>query len=161
MSRSRSSKGVSELNLGAATWTDNLDNANNWYLLDTANTKFTEGDGKLVMTSINPGWWRRMGNYQINRPWRIITCKPPSSPVVPAQGSINMAYWHVPLIRIKVMYSSFPVMVITVYTPGMDRTTMPFRNGTPQRPYQDGSQPDQYHGNLDERQHLAPVCQWL
>ncbi len=48
-------EGVSELNLGAATWTDNMDNANNWYLLDTANTKFTEGDGKLVMTSINPG----------------------------------------------------------------------------------------------------------
>jgi hypothetical protein len=48
-------EGVSELNLGTATWTDNLDNANNWYLLDTANTKFTEGDGKLVMTSINPG----------------------------------------------------------------------------------------------------------
>ncbi len=48
-------EGVSELNLGAATWTDNLDNANNWYLLDTANTKFTEGEGKLVMTSINPG----------------------------------------------------------------------------------------------------------
>ena len=48
-------EGVSELNLGAATWTDNLDNANNWYLLDTPNTKFTEGDGKLVMTSINPG----------------------------------------------------------------------------------------------------------
>lgn len=48
-------EGVSELNLGAATWTDNLDNADNWYLLDTANTNFTEGDGKLVMTSINPG----------------------------------------------------------------------------------------------------------
>jgi hypothetical protein len=48
-------EGVSELNLGAATWTDNLDNTDNWYLLDTANTKFTEGDGKLVMTSINPG----------------------------------------------------------------------------------------------------------
>ncbi|MFZ0533435.1 MAG: NBR1-Ig-like domain-containing protein [Anaerolineales bacterium] len=48
-------EGVSELNLGTATWTDNLDNADNWYLLDTVNTKFTEGDGKLVMTSINPG----------------------------------------------------------------------------------------------------------
>jgi len=47
-------EGVSELNLGAATWTDNLDTADNWYLLDTANTKWTEGDGKLVMTSINP-----------------------------------------------------------------------------------------------------------
>jgi hypothetical protein len=48
-------EGVSDLNLGTATWTDNLDNANNWYLLDTANTKFTQADGKLVMTSINPG----------------------------------------------------------------------------------------------------------
>jgi len=48
-------EGVSELNLGAATWTDNLDNADNWYLLDTPNTKFTQSDGKLVMTSIKPG----------------------------------------------------------------------------------------------------------
>lgn len=48
-------EGVSELNLGAATWTDNMDNANNWYLLNTDNTKFTEGDGVLVMKSINPG----------------------------------------------------------------------------------------------------------
>jgi hypothetical protein len=48
-------EGVSELNLGTATWTDNLDNANNWYLLDTANTKFTHSDSKLVLTSITPG----------------------------------------------------------------------------------------------------------
>lgn len=48
-------EGVSELNLGAATWTDNFANADNWFLLDTANTKWTEGDGKLVMTSITPG----------------------------------------------------------------------------------------------------------
>ena len=48
-------EGVSDLNLGAATWTDNMDNANSWYLLDTPNTKFTEGDGRLVMTSIEPG----------------------------------------------------------------------------------------------------------
>jgi hypothetical protein len=47
-------EGVSELNLGAATWTDNFTNANNWYLLDTANTKWSEGDGKLVMTSKTP-----------------------------------------------------------------------------------------------------------
>ncbi len=47
-------EGVSELNLGTATWTDNLDNTNNWYLLDTANTKWSEGDGKLVMKSIAP-----------------------------------------------------------------------------------------------------------
>ncbi len=47
-------EGVSELNLGAATWTDNFSNADNWYLLDTSNTKWTEGDGKLVMTSKTP-----------------------------------------------------------------------------------------------------------
>jgi hypothetical protein len=47
-------EGVSQLNLGPATWTDNMDTADNWYLLDTANTKFTEGDGKLVMTAKNP-----------------------------------------------------------------------------------------------------------
>jgi len=54
-------EGVSELNLGAATWTDNLDNTDNWYLLDTPNTKFTGGDGKLVMTSINPGGGEEWG----------------------------------------------------------------------------------------------------
>lgn len=54
-------EGVSDLNLGTATWTDNLDTANNWYLLDTANTKFTEGDGNLVMTSINPGGGEEWG----------------------------------------------------------------------------------------------------
>jgi len=48
-------EGVSELNLGASTWSDNLDNVDNWYLLDTPNTKFTEGDGVLVMKSIQPG----------------------------------------------------------------------------------------------------------
>jgi hypothetical protein len=47
-------EGVSELNLGTATWTDNFANTDNWYLLDTANTKWTAGDNKLVMTSINP-----------------------------------------------------------------------------------------------------------
>jgi hypothetical protein len=47
-------EGVSQLNLGAATWTDNMDTADNWYLLDTANTKFTQGDSKLVMTAKSP-----------------------------------------------------------------------------------------------------------
>ncbi len=47
-------EGVSELNLGAATWTDDFATADNWFLLDTANTKWSEGDGKLVMTSLNP-----------------------------------------------------------------------------------------------------------
>ena len=47
-------EGVSQLNLGTATWTDNMDTSSSWYLLDTANTKFTQGDGKLVMTAKNP-----------------------------------------------------------------------------------------------------------
>ncbi len=47
-------EGVSDLNLGTATWTDNMDTADNWYLLNTDNTKFTEGDGKLVMTHKSP-----------------------------------------------------------------------------------------------------------
>ncbi|MFZ2098455.1 MAG: NBR1-Ig-like domain-containing protein [Anaerolineales bacterium] len=47
-------EGVSELNLGPASWTDNMDTAYYWYLLDTANTKFTEGEGKLEMKSITP-----------------------------------------------------------------------------------------------------------
>jgi hypothetical protein len=47
-------EGVSELNLGAASWTDNFTNADNWYLINTANTKWSEGDGQLVMKSISP-----------------------------------------------------------------------------------------------------------
>ena len=54
-------EGVSELNLGPATWTDNLDTAYYWYLLDTANTKFTQGDGKLTMKSITPGGGEEWG----------------------------------------------------------------------------------------------------
>jgi hypothetical protein len=54
-------EGVSELNLGPATWTDNMDTAYYWYLLDTANTKFTEGEGKLVMKSITPGGGEEWG----------------------------------------------------------------------------------------------------
>jgi hypothetical protein len=47
-------EGLAQLNLGPATWTDNMDNADNWYLLSTANTQWTEGDGKLVMTAKSP-----------------------------------------------------------------------------------------------------------
>ncbi|MGE5124436.1 MAG: NBR1-Ig-like domain-containing protein [Acidobacteriaceae bacterium] len=47
-------EGTSELNLGNPTWVDNLDNADNWYLLETPNTIFSEGDGKLVLKSIHP-----------------------------------------------------------------------------------------------------------
>jgi hypothetical protein len=54
-------EGVSELNLGAPTWRDTMDNDNNWYLLETANTKFTMSDGKLVMKSIRPGGGEEWG----------------------------------------------------------------------------------------------------
>ena len=54
-------EGISDLNLGAASWTDNLDTSDYWYLLDMPNTKFTEGDGTLVMTSINPGGGEEWG----------------------------------------------------------------------------------------------------
>jgi hypothetical protein len=48
-------EGVSELNLGAPTWSDSMDNADNFYLLDTENTKFSRGDGVLEMKSIKAG----------------------------------------------------------------------------------------------------------
>jgi hypothetical protein len=54
-------EGVSELNLGTPTWRDMLDSANNWYLLDTANTKFSVEDGKLEMKSIKPGGGEEWG----------------------------------------------------------------------------------------------------
>lgn len=47
-------EGLSQLNLGTATWTDNMDTSANWYLLNTDNTQFTQGDGKLVMTAKSP-----------------------------------------------------------------------------------------------------------
>jgi len=47
-------EGTTELNLGNPTWVDNLDNADNWFLLETPNTIFSEGDGQLVLKSIHP-----------------------------------------------------------------------------------------------------------
>ena len=47
-------EGVSELNLGAASWTDNFTDTSNWYLVNTDNTKWSAGDGTLVMKSISP-----------------------------------------------------------------------------------------------------------
>lgn len=47
-------EGLSQLNLGPATWTDDLNDSNSWYLLSTDNTQWTEGDGKLVMTAKSP-----------------------------------------------------------------------------------------------------------
>lgn len=48
------------LDPGSPTWTDNLNNSNNWVLLNTPETKFTVAGGFLTMTSYNPGsidWW--------------------------------------------------------------------------------------------------------
>jgi hypothetical protein len=54
-------EGVSELNLGTPTWRDPMDNASNWYLLDTANTEFSMDDGKLVMLSKKAGGGEEWG----------------------------------------------------------------------------------------------------
>lgn len=54
-------EGVSGLNLGAPTWSDPMDDSDYWYLLETANTKFAEGDGVLVMTSKQPGGGEEWG----------------------------------------------------------------------------------------------------
>ena len=54
-------EGVSALNLGTPTWVDTMDTSTNWYLLDTANTKFTMDNGKLVMTSLHAGGGEEWG----------------------------------------------------------------------------------------------------
>ncbi len=43
------------LNLGAPTWTDAMNSAANWFLVDTADTRFRMKDGALEMTAITPG----------------------------------------------------------------------------------------------------------
>jgi hypothetical protein len=59
-------EGVSELNLGEPTWRDNLDDVNGWFLLETENTKWSEGDGVLQMVSITPGGGEEWG--LVNQP---------------------------------------------------------------------------------------------
>jgi hypothetical protein len=41
--------------LGDPTFKDTLAGTNNWYLLDTANTKFTAGENSIILTAITPG----------------------------------------------------------------------------------------------------------
>lgn len=48
------SETVSDLDLGAPTWRDTFKNANNWYLLQTANTEFKVKNGALIMEA-TPG----------------------------------------------------------------------------------------------------------
>jgi len=43
------------LNLGAPSWTDAMNSAQNWYLVDTEDTRFRMKDGALEMTAITPG----------------------------------------------------------------------------------------------------------
>jgi hypothetical protein len=47
-------EGLAQLNLGPATWTDDMNNDNNWYMLSTDNVQWSQGDGKLVMTAKSP-----------------------------------------------------------------------------------------------------------
>ena len=54
-------EGVDALNLGTPTWVDTMDTSTNWYLLDTANTKFSMDNGKLVMTSLHAGGGEEWG----------------------------------------------------------------------------------------------------
>ena len=41
--------------LGDPTYKDTLAGTNNWYLLDTPNTKFTAGDNSIILTATSPG----------------------------------------------------------------------------------------------------------
>lgn len=126
-------EGVSELNLGTPTWLDNMDNANNWYLLDTANTKFTEGDGVLVMTSINPGGGEEwdlsnrpsMKDYYLQA--TFITGSACSG--LDRYGLLGRAPT-----RIKVMFTSSLVMVIIAFIRGTVKLTPPYKNGAQLHP---------------------------
>jgi len=48
------SETLSDLNFGPPTWRDTFKNANNWYLLETANTEFKVNNGALTMEA-TPG----------------------------------------------------------------------------------------------------------
>lgn len=45
----------SDLDLGTPTWLDSFDDSKNWYLLSTANTKFSIKNNRLLMEAFNPG----------------------------------------------------------------------------------------------------------
>jgi hypothetical protein len=46
---------VSDLDLGNPTWSDTFKNSANWYLIETANTKFSIDNGHLIMKAFDPG----------------------------------------------------------------------------------------------------------
>jgi len=48
-------EGEGELQLGLPDWRDPLDDGNFWFMLSTENTEFEIDDGKLKMTSLQPG----------------------------------------------------------------------------------------------------------
>ena len=49
------SQTAANLNLGAPTWSDTFKNSANWYLLETAHTKFSIKNGNLIMKAIPGG----------------------------------------------------------------------------------------------------------
>ncbi len=58
---------TAQLNLGAPTFSDPMDNAAHWYLLDEADVRFEMSGGALVMHGLRPGmmdWWG-MSSYAV------------------------------------------------------------------------------------------------
>ncbi len=60
----RVTESTGDLGLGSPDWVDTLNNASNWYLLDTDSTTFKVKDGALVMTAKNPGGMDEWGLSQ-------------------------------------------------------------------------------------------------
>ncbi len=122
-------EGVSELNLGNPTWTDNMDNAAaSWYLLSTANTKFTQGDGKLVMTQSTPDQGDEWGvsnkasmkDYYLQATFITGgTCSGLDKYGLLARAPIPA----------RAMSSNSPAMGATACTPGPITPTLPSRSG--------------------------------
>ncbi|MGD2253354.1 MAG: NBR1-Ig-like domain-containing protein [Anaerolineales bacterium] len=50
-----------QIQLGQPTWRDPFNNAANWFLVDTAETRFQVQGGNMVMTSFNPGTLEEWG----------------------------------------------------------------------------------------------------
>jgi hypothetical protein len=48
-------EGSDNLDLGSPDWRDPMDDSNNWYLLETPNTRFTIENGRLRMEILQPG----------------------------------------------------------------------------------------------------------
>ena len=113
-------EGVAALNLGTPTWVDTMDTSTNWYLLDTANTKFTMDNGKLVMTSLHAGGGEEWGLS--NRP-ALKDYYLQATFITGSECSGRDKYGLLgrPLTRIKVMCSNSRVMGHIVFILGMER----------------------------------------